>query len=100
MRDRRKSFAGIEQSKMNAYLKETADVGIQKQFTFHYARHKFAITVTLTNGVPMKACRNAGSKKPQNPVAPCEILDFKSQQNMELLRERLSLSGMKQTVRP
>lgn len=40
---------------MNAYLKEIADVcGISKTVTFHIARHTFATTVTLSNGVPIE----------------------------------------------
>jgi len=35
-------------------LKEIADIcGITKPLTFHIARHTFATTVTLTNGVPI-----------------------------------------------
>src|SRR5258708_11212686 len=41
--------------KMNAYLKEIADLcGISKKFTTHTAPHTFATTVTLTNGVPIE----------------------------------------------
>lgn len=41
----------LSNQKMNAYLKEIADVcGITKNLTFHLARHTFATTVTLTNG--------------------------------------------------
>ena len=40
--------------KVNAYLKEIADFcGITTQITFHIARHTFASTVTLENGVPI-----------------------------------------------
>jgi site-specific recombinase XerD len=40
--------------KVNAYLKELADIcGIQTKITFHIARHTFASTVTLDNGVPI-----------------------------------------------
>ena len=39
----------------DAYLKEIADVcGIQKNLTFHLARHTFATTITLSNGVPIE----------------------------------------------
>ncbi len=41
---------------MNAYLKELADIcEINKTLTFHIARHTFATTVTLTNGVPIES---------------------------------------------
>lgn len=50
---------------MNAYLKEIADVcGIQKNLTYHLARHTFATTVTLSNGVPMETVsKMLGHKK-------------------------------------
>ncbi len=42
--------------KMNAYLKEIADIlDINKKLTTHTARHTFATTVTLTHGVSMEA---------------------------------------------
>ena len=45
----------ITNEKFNAYLKEVANFsGIKKNLTFHMARHTFATTVTLTNGVPIE----------------------------------------------
>ena len=42
--------------KMNAYLKEIADVcGIIKTFTTHTARHTFATTVTLANNISIES---------------------------------------------
>lgn len=42
--------------KMNAYLKEIADLcDIKKNLSTHTARHTFATTVTLTHGVSMEA---------------------------------------------
>ena len=41
--------------KMNAYLKEIADrCGINKNLSTHIARHTFATTVTLANGIPIE----------------------------------------------
>lgn len=41
--------------KFNAYLKELADIcGIEKKLTTHIARHTFATTITLANGVPLE----------------------------------------------
>lgn len=41
--------------KTNAYLKELGDIcGIEKKMTFHLARHTFATTITLANGVPIE----------------------------------------------
>jgi len=46
----------MSNQKMNAYLKEIADLcGITKLLTFHIARHTFATTVTLNNGVPIES---------------------------------------------
>ncbi|EGJ71491.1 integrase family protein [Bacteroides coprosuis DSM 18011] len=45
----------LSNQKMNAYLKEIADVcGINKNLTFHLARHTFATTVTLAKGIPIE----------------------------------------------
>jgi site-specific recombinase XerD len=42
--------------KVNAYLKELGDIcGITTAMTFHVARHTFASTVTLDNGVPIES---------------------------------------------
>lgn len=44
----------ISNQKMNAYLKELADIcGIDKHLTWYVARHTFATTVTLGNGIRM-----------------------------------------------
>lgn len=46
----------ISNQKLNSYLKEIADVcGIAINLTFHIARHTFATTVTLGNGVSIEA---------------------------------------------
>jgi len=46
----------ISNQRMNAYLKEIQDLcGINKNLTTHCARHTFATTVTLANGVSMEA---------------------------------------------
>lgn len=42
--------------KMNAYLKEISDLcGLNMHLTTHVARHTFATTVTLSNGISMEA---------------------------------------------
>lgn len=48
-------FPLISNQKLNSYLKEVADLcGIKKHLTFHLARHTFATSVTLSNGVPIE----------------------------------------------
>ncbi len=45
----------LSNQKMNAYLKEIADLcGIDKNLTFHMARHTFATTTTLSKGIPIE----------------------------------------------
>lgn len=49
-------FPVLSNQKMNNYLKEIAAIcGIDKEITFHCARHTFATTVTLENGVPIES---------------------------------------------
>ncbi|MGK6350773.1 tyrosine-type recombinase/integrase [Parapedobacter sp. DT-150] len=46
----------ISNQRINGYIKEIADIcGITKRLTFHIARHAFATTVTLSNGVPIES---------------------------------------------
>ena len=48
-------FTMMSNQKTNAYLKEIAEIcGIPKALTFHAARHTFATTVTLQNGVSIE----------------------------------------------
>jgi integrase len=45
----------ISNQKMNAYLKEIADIiGLDKNLTWYVARHTFATTVTLGNGIKIE----------------------------------------------
>jgi site-specific recombinase XerD len=48
-------FPKMSNQKINSYLKELASMcGISKKITFHVARHTFATTITLSNGVPIE----------------------------------------------
>ena len=48
-------FPVLSNQKMNAYLKEIADLcGINKNLSTHTARHTFATTVTLANQVSIE----------------------------------------------
>lgn len=52
----KKMLPVLSNQKMNAYLKEIADLcGIEKKLTTHTARHTFATTVTLSNNISMEA---------------------------------------------
>lgn len=46
----------ISTQKVNAYLKEIADIcDIHKNLTFHVARRTMATTICLTNGMPIES---------------------------------------------
>jgi site-specific recombinase XerD len=81
----------LSNQKMNSYLKEIADVcGIKKDLTFHIARHTFATTVTLTNGVPIESVsKMLGHKNIRTTQHYAKILDKKVSEDMELLKSKL-----------
>ncbi|TNF48422.1 MAG: site-specific integrase [Bacteroidetes bacterium] len=81
--------------KYNAYLKEIADLcGIKKNLTSHMARHTFATTVTLSNGVPLETVsRMLGHTKISTTQIYAKVLDDKVSSDMKDLREKLSGSS-------
>ncbi|MBL0742623.1 site-specific integrase [Chryseolinea lacunae] len=80
----------ISNQRLNSYLKELADVcGIQKELTFHCARHTFATTVTLTNGVPMETVsKMLGHKNIRTTQHYAKIVDRKVSNDMLLLKQK------------
>jgi len=81
----------LTNQKMNAYLKEIADLcEIDKNLTFHLARHTFATTVTLLNGVPIESVsKMLGHKNLKTTQHYAKILDQKVSEDMLALRTRL-----------
>jgi len=77
---------------MNAYLKEIVDVcGITKELTYHIARHTFATTITLSNGVPIESVsKMLGHKNIRTTQHYAKILDKKVSEDMGLLRSKLN----------
>ena len=78
--------------KINAYLKELADLcEIKKPLTFHIARHTFATTVTLTNGVPIETVSAMlGHRNLRTTQIYAKVVEHKVSEDMKRLRERLS----------
>jgi site-specific recombinase XerD len=76
---------------MNAYLKEIADCcGITRRLTFHIARHTFATTITLSNGVPIETVsKMLGHRNLKTTQHYAKILDRKVSQDMQALKEKL-----------
>lgn len=77
----------LSNQKMNAYLKEVADLcGITKNLTFHIARHTFATTVTLSNSVPIESVsKMLGHKSIRTTQHYAKILDGKVSKDMNPL---------------
>lgn len=78
----------LSNAKMNEYLKEIADrCDINKKMTFHTARHTFATTVTLTNGVPIETVsKMLGHKTLRTTQQYAKILDQKVSEDMKALK--------------
>ena len=83
----------LSNQKMNAYLKEIATVcNIEKELTFHIARHTFATTVTLTNGVPIESVsKMLGHKNLRTTQHYAKVLDKKVSEDMKILRAKFPM---------
>jgi site-specific recombinase XerD len=82
----------LSNQKMNSYLKEIADAcGINKNLTYHIARHTFATTVTLSNGVPIETVsKMLGHRNIKTTQHYAKILDRKISDDMKSLRHKFS----------
>ncbi|WP_394366235.1 tyrosine-type recombinase/integrase [Sunxiuqinia indica] len=77
---------------MNAYLKEIADLAsVDKNLTFHIARHTFATTVTLANGVPIESISSMlGHKSIRTTQIYSKVINAKISKDMDKLKRKLS----------
>ena len=88
---RNKLLPTLSNQKTNSYLKEISDFcGIKKNLTFHVARHTFATTVTLTNGVPIETVSKLlGHTKLATTQIYARVVDQKVKQDMERLELKI-----------
>jgi integrase/recombinase XerD len=86
---------------LNSYLKEIADVcSIQKTLTFHIARHTFATTVTLTNGVPIETVsKMLGHTSIRTTQIYAKVIEQKVSNDMKLLKLRLDSNEVELKVK-
>lgn len=86
-------FKIISNTKLNGYLHEIgASCRISKKLTFHVARHTFATTVTLQNGVSIEAVsRMLGHSNIQSTQHFARIVDAKIASEMTEMAQRTNL---------
>ena len=80
----------LSNQKVNEYVKELiALCEIEKNVTFHTARHTFATTVTLTNGVPIESVsKMLGHSDLKITQHYAKTLDSKVTHDMQILKEK------------
>ncbi len=78
----------ISNQKMNAYLKEIADIcEINKHLTWYVSRHTFATTVTLGNGVRLEhVSAMMGHTNIKQTQHYAKVLDVNIMEDMEKLK--------------
>lgn len=83
--------------KTNSYLKEIAkDCNITKNLTFHVARHTFATTVMLSNGVPIETVSKLlGHTKLTTTQIYARVVESKISEDINNLLGRLHHKGIK-----
>ena len=75
----------ISNQKTNAFLKEIATLcKIKKNLTFHLARHTFATTVTLANGIPIESVsKMLGHQSLKTTQIYAKVIDQKLKEDMD-----------------
>jgi integrase len=85
-------FPYISNKTMNDHLKILANIcNIQKNLSFHIARHTFATTVTLSNGVPIETVsKMLGHTKITTTQIYAKVVERKISADMMMLDKKLS----------
>jgi site-specific recombinase XerD len=86
-----KLFPLISNQRMNAYLKEVADIcGVEKKLHFHLARHVFATTITLANNIPLESVsKMLGHSRIAMTQIYAKVVDQKISNDMDQLARSL-----------
>ena len=81
--------------KVNKYLKEIAEMcNISKNITFHVARHTFATTVMLSNGVPIETVSKLlGHSKLTTTQLYARVVETKISEDISNLLDRFKIRG-------
>jgi len=84
-------FPLISNQKVNSFLKEIAVLcEIDKRLTFHLARHTFATTITLSNGVPIETVSKLlGHHSIATTQIYAKVLENKVSEDMNKLKNKL-----------
>ncbi|MBR8534011.1 site-specific integrase [Carboxylicivirga sediminis] len=87
-----KLFPGISNQRLNSYLKEIADLcNIKKNLSFHIARHTFATTIALSNGVPIETVSKIlGHTKLSTTQVYAKVVENKISEDMLALKDKLN----------
>ena len=95
------AFPIISNQKLNSYLKEIGDIcNINKNITFHLARHTFATTITLSNGVPIETVSKLlGHTKLSTTQIYARVLDHKIGNDMQDLKHKMQATTNKAYVK-
>ena len=83
-------FPIISNQKINKGLKLISSLcNFNKKLTFHSARHTFATTVTLTNGVPIETVsKMLGHNNIKTTQIYARVIDSKVSSDMLILRQK------------
>lgn len=87
----------VSNQKMNEYLKEIATIcGINKTVTCHTARHSFATSIALSNGVPIESVsKMLGHTNIRTTQIYAKITDRKISKDMDILAQKIDRQKQK-----
>ena len=86
-------FPRFSNQEMNRSLKLIGEIcEIKKRLTFHLARHTFATTITLLNGVPIETISKLlGHTKLATTMVYAHVMQSKISMDMSMLQRKLDL---------